>query len=224
MSETSRKATMVEAKQAWDDFPENERSIRKVVAAMKQNGLSCHPSTLQRWKDADWLTGHMQRRSRNEQTKRAKSETKKADKASAKVSETLAAQEGKLTRLEIIEAEEAEMKLEREKLLSDSVLDSDLARIAMRESLIAQIVIARQITRRASVLLETQPEIAAKLIDALKAPAASTTIVIPPADRPEPNGNGDDARVVNGRVLPEKSASQLAIESFKNRRSHEVAA
>ena len=213
MSEQPRKATMAEAKSAWDAF-EGKRSIRKVVDALAEQGLKVTVSTLQRWKDADWLTTNADKRARAAQTAR-----KTGEKISAKTEDM----EGKLTRLEIIEREEREMKAERERLMHVDMLDSELARLAMRESLVAQIVLARQITRRAAIIAEIAPEIAAKLMDVLKQPAASTTIIIPP-NEVQQGINGDDAKVVNGRTLPQKSESQLAIEAFRNRRSQEVAA
>jgi hypothetical protein len=60
--------------------------------------------------------------------------------------------------------------------------------------------------------LSSVSEKAAKIIEALKGPWASATIIIPPND-----SRADDAKVVNGRVLPEKSATQIAIEAFKAR-------
>jgi hypothetical protein len=241
MSNELRKATMAEAKAAWDAF-EGKPSIRKVVDAMAEKGLKASTANLQRWKKADWITSNLQKISqakRQEQKSKPKTvkpvkrvqspkqstaplNAKKADEASEQVSSATEELESKLTRLEIIEYEEAEMKAERERLLADDMSDSELARTAMRESLVAQIVLARQITRRAAIIAEIAPGIAAKLIEKLKAPAASTTIILNPKD--EQGQNGDDAKVVDGRVLPQKSESQMAIEAFKARRNHEVAA
>lgn len=208
------RATMADAKIIWDSLPEKGRSIRKGVEAIKAQGLTCAISTLGRWIDSGWTTGNMTKRGHDASKDRA---TRRKDAPSATISSNIANHEGKVTRLDVIMAEEAEMKAERERLLLETS-DSELARTAMRESLAAQIVLARQITRRAAVLVEVDPETAAKLLHVLKAPSSSTTIVIPPNEAPPQAPNGDNARVVDGRVLVEKSPSQLAIEQFRARR------
>jgi len=223
---------MVQAKAIWDALPPGT-SIRKGAEAIEAQGLTCAVSTLGRWIDSAWTTSQMQTQQRRAQASRARPKTgprpetqaNKAETASAKVSKATEAQEGKLTRLDVIMAEEAAMKAERERLLQEKVLDSELARTAMRESLIAQIVLARQITRRAAVLVEIDPETAAKLLHVLKQPAASTTVIVPKDEQPDaaPPTNGDNAKVVEGKVI-EKSHTQLAIENFRNRRAQGVAA
>jgi hypothetical protein len=60
------------------------------------------------------------------------------------------------------------------------------------------------------------PDKAAKIVEALKGPWASATIIIPPND-----SRADDAKVVDGRVLHEKSATELAIEAFQARMREE---
>jgi hypothetical protein len=89
---------------------------------------------------------------------------------------------------------------------------SHLAQEAVRQSLIAQILLARHIAKHAESIVMGAPDKAAKITEALKGPWASATIIIPPND-----SRADDAKVVNGRVLPEKSATALAIEEFEAR-------
>lgn len=220
-----KKAThspLSEVKEFWEAWPADKpKPFRTVVKAMHEAGLTISVSTLQRWVDCNWTTGHIDARTKAARAERAK---KKPAESSEKLSKKTVEHERKVSRLDSILAEEAEMKAERERLLSDMKLDSDLAALAMRESLIAQIILARQITRRAAVLMDVAPEVAADLMKVLKGPAASTTIVIPPNEAPSTqSGNGDGARVVDGKVIA-KSESQMAIESFKNRRMQGIAA
>lgn len=208
MSEQRKKlprATLAQAKAAWEAHP--APSIRKVMDSLELAGLSCSLATMQRWRKAKF-----------ELKKRASRQTT-AEQARAKVNKGIEQIEEKaLTRIEQLEAEESEMRNLRDTLLTNS--DSELARIAMRESLVAQILLSRQIQRRAVVIVELAPEKAPKMIEALKGPAASTTIVLPPG---ETSGQGDDAKVVQGRVI-EESPTQLAIAAFKARQKQGVAA
>jgi hypothetical protein len=87
-----------------------------------------------------------------------------------------------------------------------------LSQEAVRQSLIAQILLARHVAKHAESIVTEVPDKAAKIVEALKGPWASATIIIPPND-----SRADDAKVVDGRVLPEKSVTQIGIEAFKNR-------
>jgi len=91
-----------------------------------------------------------------------------------------------------------------------------LGQEAVRQSLIAQILLARHIARHAESIVTGAPDKAAKIVEALKGPWASATIIIPPND-----SRADDAKAVDGRVLPEKSTTALAIEAFKARLQEE---
>lgn len=207
MSEQSKKlerATIDQAKAAWEAHP--DPSLRSVAAVLREVGLDCKVANLQRWHKAGWI---LKGKTRNE--------AKTSESAQAEVAMGVKKQDdATLTRIEAIQAEEAAMKARAEELGKETV-DAELARQAMRTSLIAQIVLSEQIIRRAVFLVETKPEDVAKLIEKLKGPAASTTIVMP-TEQPAENGNG--ARVVNGRVI-EKSPTQLAIESFEARMARE---
>jgi len=207
MSE-KRRATLAEAKAAWDAYPENDRSVRKVVKALADQGLDVAISTLQRWKDAGWAVGNIDAAA-------------KAARASAKVSEKIGEHEGKaMTRLEVIAMEEAAMKVRRAELLADGNQTSRLQETAKRELYAAQILLAEQISRRAAVIVEVQPEIAAKILAVLTEATSSTTIIVPPD---EAAANGEGAKVIEGRVL-EPSPTAQAIEAFKARRRQEIAA
>ena len=78
--------------------------------------------------------------------------------------------------------------------------------------MIAQILLARHISRHADSIVMEASDKAAKIIEALKGPWASATIILPPND-----SRADDAKVVDGRVMLEKSATALAIEEFQRR-------
>src|SRR6516162_9429031 len=91
-----------------------------------------------------------------------------------------------------------------------------LSQEAVRQSLIAQILLARHVAKHAESIVTEVPDKAAKIVEALKGPWASATIIIPPND-----SRADDAKVVDGRVLPEKSVTQIAIEAFKARLQEE---
>lgn len=221
-----RNATMADAKAAWDAHP--NPSLRGVVKAMKEAGLSITISTLQRWCKAGFAAKvkappKPSRRVTPKQRKPA-AVAASAKEAAVDVANATKEMEGKaLTRLEVIEREEQAMADERVKLLDDKINLSQLAETAKRECLIASIVLARQITRRAPVLVEVCPDIAAKALDVLVEATRTTTIVIPDPPANEPSGNGDGARVVDGTVIA-KSETAIALESFKNRRRAGVAA
>lgn len=208
---SKKKASIAECKKAWEEFPvkfpDRKHSGQNVVKQMQSEGFAIAQSTFARWRSNGWHP-----------------DKPNAKTSSENLSKDTPKHEQKLTRLDVIEMEEALMKAEREKLLAEVTLDSELARQALRESLVAQIVLARQIVRRASVLVEIAPEVAAKLLLALKEPLASTTIIIPPNEAPaSAPGNGDGAKVVDGKVI-EKSVTQMAIERFKQRQTEGVAA
>lgn len=211
MSEQQKKrATIDQAKAAWEAHP--DPSIRTVCEVLGRNGLVCSIATIQRWHKTGWVLKGKTRLA-----------AKISQEATAAVKASVERQDDKtLTRLDIIQAEEAEMKaraVELEKVENDS----ELARKAMRKSLIAQIVLAEQIIRRAVFLVECAPKDASKILEALKGPAASTTIVIPPREVQQ-GQNGDGARVVNGHAIHEESPSQLAIAAFKQRQKQGFAA
>ena len=61
-----------------------------------------------------------------------------------------------------------------------------LSQEAVRQSLIAQILLARQVSRHADAIVMETPDKAAKILEALKGPWASATIIIPRAGRKMP--------------------------------------
>jgi hypothetical protein len=212
-----RKATIADAKAAWEAFPEGpDKSIRNVIDAMRKAGIECPVANMQRWKKKGWVIKERPTKGRHRKAK--------IEDASAAVSDGVKQHETKAqTRLEVIAAEEAAMKTRRAELMADSVQPSRLQEIANREILTAQILLAEQISRRAAVLVEVAPEIAAKMLAVLTEATRSTTIVIPP-EQPASPANGDGAKVVDGRVLREPSPTQTAIELFKARQRQGVAA
>lgn len=186
---------MAEVKAACEANP--KISNRVMEGLLKDMGLKCSHSTISRYKKAKWVP-----------LKNVRAEINKVGTA-----EAIRDQEHRASvRLDAIEAEEALDKAERKRLLEDVLDDAELTRQAMRESLVAQIILARQISRRAAVLVETEPTALAKLIEALKGPS-STTIVVPPSEKTAP---GDGAKIVEGRVV-DKSPVASAIEAFKQR-------
>lgn len=203
-----RRATMAEAKAAWEAYPDTEakpRSIRKVIAAMRKHGIDLSVSTFQRWKDADWTAIRMER----------------AQKLTRQIVEKTAEHDAKVAEPDAVATETAiilAMAEELEKIQADSEIQRKLT----RKSMIAQIILSELLIRRGVVLMTVAPEIAVKAIEVLKGPSASTTIVMPPNEQPQP-GNGDGAKVVEGRLL-EKSSTQIAIEAFQARRREGVAA
>lgn len=214
MSEKPR-ATIDQAKAAWEAHP--APSIRSVVAALEEAGLACNVATLQRWRKAGWVL--------KGKTVSAADAKKLQDKAAKAVADGVKEHGDKvLTRIEVITQEEALMKV-RAGELDKITEDSELARQAMRKSLIAQIVLSEQIIRRAALIAEVAPAAVPDIIEALRSPFASTTIVLPIQMPAQPAaGNGDGAKVVDGRVVREPSSSQLAIEAFKQRQRERVPA
>lgn len=210
MSEQSKKlprATIDQAKAAWDAHP--DPSIRGVVDAMQATGLICAIATLQRWHTAKW------------KLKKKTHHVAVAEQAKAAVSEGVKRQDDAvLVRIAAMAAEEAALRARVEEL-GKIEQDSELARLTIRASMIAQIVLAEQVTRRAADLVERAPGKVGIIIEALKGPASSTTILMPSAQTPQTGGDG--ARVVEGRVI-EESATQLAITAFRSRQKHGVAA
>jgi flagellar hook-basal body complex protein FliE len=207
MSEPSKKlprATIAQAKAAWEAVP--SPSLRTVSRAMREAGMECPTATLRRWKNAKWV---LQKQKRGRKTT--------AEQARAKVKHAVEDVEEKALassqNLEIAETE-------REAELNKVVLTSELSEMALRKSLIAQIILAEQVARYAAPIVALSPGKIGGIMDSLKGPAASTTIVLPPQ---ESSQNGDGAKVVNGRMI-EESPTQLAITAFKQRQKQSVAA
>ncbi len=205
MSE-SKRATIDQAKAAWDAHP--EPTIRSVVDALKAAGLECSVATLQRWKASGWAL-------------KTKSKNTGATEA---VAEGVARQDNKvLTRQEKFEAFEKSLDTLCGELLAEE-MKPELAERAVRERHVAAILLAKAVQNRAAFIVEVHsPEKVAKLLEALQ---HSGTIKneIPVAPPDEPARNGDNARVIDGRVLPAPSATALAIEAFKHRQRHGVTA
>lgn len=202
------KATIAIAKAAYDANP--KISVRNLANLLKGQGHKVSASTIQRWKDHGWVSGEEHRRSRAE-----------AEAAARLAGAGIEAQEKKIaTRLEVIQAEEAAMKTRRAELMEEKAFPLHRLRdIKERETLIAQILLAEQVSRRAAVLVEVQGEVAADILKVLSDANSTTTLVIPP--QPEAPSNGENARVIDGRAV---SPTALAIDAFKVRQRQGVAA
>jgi hypothetical protein len=186
-------------------------TLRAVIAALEEQGLSCTISTMQRWAKDDFAP-----RKRKSAIQYTVKENEKVQATAHKaVKEGIEREEAmQATRREQIQGIEAQMEVLAESL--KEVEEGELCRMNMRERMITQIVLAKLVRHRAPSIVHDSPEKLAKLFEALNLPpAAPTTIVLPKPDRP------DDAKVVNGRVLPEKSETALAIEAFQARMREE---
>lgn len=203
MSESKPRATIDQAKAAWEAHP--DPSIRTVVEALDAAGLACSVATLQRWKAAGWAL---------------KSKSKNTGATEA-VAEGIKRQDNRvLTRQEAFEAYEKALDDLCGQLLADE-MKPQLAERAVQERHVASILLAKAVQKRAAFIVEAHsPEKVAKLLEALQRSGTISNEIPIGA----PDGNGDGARVIEGRALPAPSASQLAIEAFNARRRQGVAA
>lgn len=200
MSET-RKATMAEARAYWDAYPKEGRSIRSVVKAMAAKNLICSIANLQRWVKADWvLRSHIKKREES------------LHEATVKVVEQIAVHQERTSKLI------AELRGEMQKVLNDHPDDADLSRLAAREKMATQVVLARCIADNAATLVAERPGIAIGLFEVLNVPIAPMGTAVSTGA-----GNGNDAKVIDGRVI-EESPTTLAIRAFKQRERQGVAA
>lgn len=200
MSADRPKATLAQAQAAWNAHP--NPSIRNVAKALQDAGLTCSIASVQRWHAAGWTDRRRGPRSPEVMEERARKQrrAKASTVAHDAVDAVMNLVQGDMVRVEALDRQD----------------DAELVRQATRKELIARIIFSEELAKRAAFLVETSPAKVATIIEALKGAAANTTIVVPPADSP-----GDDAKVVNGRSV-EKSATQLAIERFQDRRRLEI--
>lgn len=196
-----RKATLAETRAYWDAYPKEGRSIRSVVKAMAENGLICSIANLQRWVKADWvLRSHIKKREES------------LHEATVKVVEQIAVHQQRTS--EMI----AELRGEMQKVLADHPDDADLSRLAAREKMATQVVLARCIADNAATLVAERPGIAIGLFEVLNVPIAPMGTAVATGA-----GNGNDAKVIDGRVI-EESPTTLAIRAFKQRERQGAAA
>lgn len=206
-----RKATMAEARAAWDAYPKQHRSIRTVVKAMAKKDLICAIATLQRWVKADWVVRpHIKK-------------TESLYEATVNVVEQIAAHNV----VEQISAHQdqtskliAELRSEMQKVLADHPDDAQLARLAAREKMATQVVLARCIANNAATIVAERPGVAIGLFEILNVPITPMGTVVPLGNG---DGNGNDARIIEGRVI-EESPTTAAIRAFKQRERQGVAA
>jgi hypothetical protein len=190
MSE-KRRATIEEAKAAWDAYPPTNRSIRVVIKELEKQNLTCNVATLQRWRQTGFTL-----------KKQPKIKDPEAVHAAAqRVMEKIAGKhkaDDELART---------MRADQQSILAAYPNDAELARLAAREKLATQIVLARCISENAGAIALERPGVAIGLFEVLNTPIAPVVVAA------QPGGNGDDARVVEGTVI-NKSESALAIERF----------
>jgi hypothetical protein len=188
---------MTDARRAWEAHP--KPTLRAVVQALAVQGLSCSVETLRRWKIAGWISKNTHPHEITETIIKTVAHWENS------CPDDIQAQ---------IEREEANVEQQRETLVKIDNTTLHLTELEIRETLAARIIMTRQISKHAHKLVRFSPEIAAKLLAVLKMPNAPTTVVIAPQNA-HPYGNG--ATVVQGRVVGEKTPTQIAIEAFKNR-------
>lgn len=189
------KPTVAQAKAAWESH--TEPSLNNVLAVLHAAGFTgMSKSTLQRWHVKGWperkIPTPEQAAVTRAVTKQVVDDEKGADDKEA----------GSI---------EAELKV-----LADMAI-AVLAETAARESLIAQVLLARRIQRRSMQLVQFAPKDAAKLIEALKKdPASNVTVVMPqkPDERGEPRTVGGNVIEHDGRHMP-MTPLQNAIAEFR---------
>lgn len=205
------KPTVAEARAAWEAVP--NPSLNKVIDALHDTGFTgMSKSTLQRWQNAGWPE------LQDEQVKRgAKSARKEAEKVAA----------AELVK-EVTEKTLAEIKAEQTKNADEEAAFikelegkamTEIAELATKESLIAQIVLARRIQTHANLIVGMAPKAAANLMTSLKEKSSNVTLLMPDDVPVAPEG----PRVVNGRVIEHAANDamptplQLAIREFKSK-------
>lgn len=204
MSE-KRRATIAEAKAAWDACPEQDRSVRVVIKAMAEKNLVCAIATLQRWVKSNWTVNVRMRKTKDPE---------KIYEATVKVVEQIAGYQEQTSKLI------AELRSEMQKVLADHPDDAQLARLAAREKMATQVVLARCIADNAATIVAERPGVAIGLFEILNVPITPMGTVVPLGNG---DGNGNDARIIEGRVI-EESPTTTAIRAFKQRERQGVAA
>lgn len=187
MSDEKPLCPMNIAREIWEAHP--NPTIRAVAKAIEEAGYSCSISTIQRWRKNGWAIAPRAPGMRRAVYDKAVEVIVKTDQ-------------------EVVDAA-AELREIKD--------DNELGRLATRESLIAQILLSREVAKRAHLLAETSPAKVAAIIDALKGESHTMVVMVPPAP-----ANGDDAKLVNGNTVePSASATKLKILEFQKRRRQE---
>ncbi len=210
MTEKKLKPTVAQAKAAWEAHP--KPSLNNVTAALHAAGFTgMVKSTLQRWQKGGWVGQH--KPGPRPEPPASAEDVAATKEATQKVTEDETATETKGV---------ADADAERTKLAETAL--SVLAEMAARESLVAQIMMARQIQNRAEQLIKFTPKDAAKLIEALKKePASNVTVVMP--SKPAENG---EMRTVGGNVIEHDGGErplnqfEIALQHFQQERKLQV--
>lgn len=198
--------TIAEAKAVWDSTPERDRKYAKVARAIIALGFDgFSQSRLYRWHLAGWV--EIVAKPRPEPVPKPKSEPEMVEIAKEGVEKAKVAEQ----QVEVDNAAE---------LAEIAKLDmTALAETATRESLSAQIVLAREIKKRAAHLIKFAPEESARLIKALKDPSSNVTLVLPndvPAAPRDVTGNGYGHVIEHDAREKPLTMTQQAILEFRN--------
>jgi hypothetical protein len=204
------KPTVAEARAAWEAHP--KPSLNNVLEALHDAGFTgISKSTLQRWQGSGW-TEPSRESTTGAKSARRQAEKKEAAKIVEEVTQDLT--DKMMAEAKARQAQEDALLTE----LKDKAM-SEIAELATKESLIAQIMLARRIQQHANLLVGTTPKAAANLVLALKEKSSNVTLVMPSDVPVAPEG----PRVVNGRVIEHMAAEaaptplQMAIREFKSK-------
>lgn len=191
------KPTVAQAKAAWEAHA--APSLNNVLDVLHAAGFTgMKKSTLQRWKAKGWV----------EPKPKGRPLSKEAVTTTKEVTQK-AADDEDAAEIAAQTADEAEAR----KIAEGAV--AVLSEAALKESLIAQILLSKRIQRHADKLVRQSPKEAAKLIEALKSEAKNITVVIP--SKPEETG----PRTVGGNVIEHDAGAramtplQRSIDEFR---------
>lgn len=191
---TLQRATIEQAKAAWEAHP--DPSLRGVCAALKASGFFCSLATMQRWHKSEWV---LKGKARNIAKKSPAAQTAVADGVKKRDDEAAAAEKACQNRITKLVAE------------LEKLTEGGLAGKTTRKAMIARCVLAEEVIRMAPLIAVSGADKVAKLIEVL---GNQVVAVAPSAPA---HGNGDDAKVINGREIKPKSESAIAIEAFLKR-------
>jgi hypothetical protein len=182
------KPTVAQAKAAWETHA--KPSLNNVLAVLHAAGFTgMSKSTLQRWQSRGWPEPKIP-------TREAAAAAKEVAAAVAKEATQKVVDDAEAAELEATTLDEADARA-----MADTAL-AVLTETATRESLIAQILVARRIQRHADRLVKQSPKDAAKLIEALKGANSNVTVVVPGSADTEP-------RTVGGNVIDHDTGGAL---------------
>lgn len=195
-----KKPTVAQAKAAYD--AEIDPTLDKVFVKLHAVGFTGMAfSTLQRWKARGWP----------ERVKVLPEIAAEARKVVAEVIHNAPPQPKAAPQDD--DDDEPASDADEVKKLAETALAA-LSEMAMRESLVAQIMLARRVQSNATRLVRMAPKDAAKIIEALKGPTSNVTVVLPakPGEQPQTVGGKLIEHDANERPL---TALQSSIREFR---------